>query len=665
MKQLITGPTRVTATSETLIDVIATSNSALVTDSGVVKTHISDHYLVYVVLNLKAPKPLPTYVISRSYKNYDPESFVNDLAQVPWYENAFIDDAGEKVVHFNEKVLEILERHAPVRKRKVRNRQCPFLDQKIKKLMGERDQVHNVACESGAAIDWEHYRWCRNEVKRRLFDAERNYVQKEINDNQSSSAMWKVIRICIPTKEKSRPVYLRNVTELANEFNEFFTSVGARAAAESKRLASVTALPAYKPPSAKAIFQPGEFRFRAVTSFEVRKIIVSFPSNRAPGVDKLHMSVIKDALPVILPVLTELINRSLLTSVFPSAWKESVVIPILKEGDHEVANNNRPVSLLPALSKICERAALNQLTEYTTRQNCLTEHQNGNKKKHSTETLHIFMSDMILEAMDQKQVTALVLLDLSKAFDSIEHGILLRKLRELGVSMQAMEWFRSYLTDRNQRVRIGCEVSGPCQVAYGVPQGSILGPALFNIYINDLPTVPNLCSLKSYVDDSQFYLSFPVQETAMAVVNLSEDLQRIAAWCCTHSLLINPDKTKLLLLGTPQMLARMPKGFGVTLLGKEILPACFAKDLGVIVDCLLSFDEHVTEVVSKCIGSLCQINRVKHLFDRSTLITIINSLVFSKLFYCSSTWASTTKKNIARLQSSEFRCTDRDWSKKV
>ena len=98
------------------------------------------------------------------------------------------------------------------------------------------------------------------------------------------------------------------------------------------------------------------------------------------------------------------------------------------------------------------------------------------------------------------------------------------------------------------------------------------------------------------------------------------------------------------------MLARVPKGFGVTLLGKEILPSCSAKDLGVIVDSHLSFDEHVTEVVSKCIGSLCQINRVKHLFDRSTLITIINSLVFSKLFYCLSTWASTTKKNIARLQ---------------
>ena len=216
------------------------------------------------------------------------------------------------------------------------------------------------------------------------------------------------------------------------------------------------------------------------------------------------------------------------------------------------------------------------------------------------------------------------------------------------MSMQAMERFRSYLTDRNQRVRIGCEVLGPRQEAYGVPQGSILGPALLNIYITDLPAVPNLCSLKSYVDDSQLHLSFPVQETAMAVEHLSKDLQRIAAWCCTHSLLINPDKTKLLLLGTTQMLARVPKGFGVTLLSKEILPSCSKKDLGVIMDSRLSFDEHVTEVVSKCVGSLCQINRVKHLFGRSTLITIINSLLL--LFYCSSMWASTTKKIIARLQ---------------
>jgi len=134
----------------------------------------------------------------------------------------------------------------------------------------------------------------------------------------------------------------------------------------------------------------------------------------------------------------------------------------------------------------------------------------------------------------------------------------------------------------------------------------------------------------------------------MAVEQFSEDLQWFAAWCC--SLLINPDNAKLLLLETPQMSARVPKGLGVTLLSKEIRPSCSAKDLGVIVDSHLSFDEHVTEVVYKCIGSLNQINRVKHLLDRSKLITIIISQLFSRLFYCLSMWACTTKKNIAWLR---------------
>ena len=156
------------------------------------------------------------------------------------------------------------------------------------------------------------------------------------------------------------------------------------------------------------------------------------------------------------------------------------MVPILKEGDYEIPNDNRPVSLLPALSKICERADLNQLVEYMTLRNCLTEHQYGNKKQHSTDALNTVMSDMIFEAMDRKQVTALVLLDLSKAFDSIEHGILLNKLRVMGVSQDAIEWFKSYLSDRSQRLRIGCEMSDARLVAHGVPQGSILGPALFH-----------------------------------------------------------------------------------------------------------------------------------------------------------------------------------------
>ena len=260
------------------------------------------------------------------------------------------------------------------------------------------------------------------------------------------------------------------------------------------------------------------------------------------------------------------------------------------------------------------------------------------------QTLNILTSDLALEAMDRKQVTALVLLDLSKAFDSIDHMSLLKKLRAMGTSKEATEWFRSYLTERKQWVRIGCETSEPRLVSYGVPQGSILGPALFNIYINDLPSVPKVESLECYVDDSQLYLSFPVSDATLAADQLTEDLWNIAAWCCKNILLINPDKTKLMVL------TKIPDDLSITLLSKEITSSKSAKNLGVTMDCNLTYDKHVTQITSKCTGSLCQINRVKYLFDRRTLITIIDSLVFSKLLYCASVWANTTKKNIELLQ---------------
>ena len=265
----------------------------------------------------------------------------------------------------------------------------------------------------------------------------------------------------------------------------------------------------------------------------------------------------------------------------------------------------------------------------------LSEHQSGNKKLHSCETLNVMITDKALEAMDAKKVTLVVLLDLSKALDSIDHATPLAKLQALGVSRASLDWFKSHLSGRLQCVRIGAETSSLQGISHGVPQGSILGPALFTIYLNNIPSIPDVCSLESYVDDSKLYLSFPVAEASNVIQQINKDLKKIASWCCYNSLLINPEKTKLLVLGTRQMLQKLPADFHVTLLGKKITPSPSARDLGLQVDSILSYDEHVTQTVSSCIGSLCQINRVKHLFDARTLERVINALVFSKLYYCS------------------------------
>ena len=177
-----------------------------------------------------------------------------------------------------------------------------------------------------------------------------------------------------------------------------------------------------------------QFILRPVSSATVRAIIVSMPSNKSPGPDRINMRVIKDCLHVILEPLTSIINRSLTTSEFPDAWKIVELIPLLKEGDHEVPSNNRPLSLLNVASKVCERAVLDQFSCYLMENNRLSPRQNGNRKKHSTETLNISVIKSWRLYMDKKKLSALILLDLSKAFDSVSHTILLQKLSRVGAS---------------------------------------------------------------------------------------------------------------------------------------------------------------------------------------------------------------------------------------
>ena len=270
--------------------------------------------------------------------------------------------------------------------------------------------------------------------------------------------------------------------------------------------------------------------------------------------------------------------------------KLAEVIPLLKEGelkegDHEVASNNRPLSLLNTVSKICERAVLNQFNSYLTRNKRLSVQQSGNKKQHSTETLNLLITDHLLDAMDNKKLSAVILIYLSKAFDSISHSILLKKLSAIGVSQKTVKWFESYmyLTRRFQKVRIGSSLSAAPPITHGVPQGAILSPLLFCIY-NDLPTVTQSCDLNSFVDDSKISLSFSVKEVSDAKHKLETDLRLVAEWCCKNSLLINPEKTKFLLVGTRQLLNSLSDDMSLNFLNKTIVPVTSISDLGIILD---------------------------------------------------------------------------------
>ena len=654
LRQLIKSPTRITATTETAPDVILVSSTSFVRKSGIINLSISDHMAVFVELKVKAQTPPPYYISVRSYKNYSPTMFSGDLAANSTRLLSIFDttDVNAQLNIFNDVLQSTLDSHAPVRTIKVRNRPCPFVTRDIKQLMDNRNSLHRRFLQTRDAPDWEKYKASRNTVKRVLTEAERSYTHQEVQENKNDPrSLWKIINRTIPSKEKERQVYTKNPKTVANEFNAFFSKVGRNASDTVAQLAEEINIIHQEP-----FFEPAPppqcdlFNFRSVSVEEVRRIISAMPTNKSPGPDKVEAWVLKDSLSVILGPLTEIINCSLATSTFPDAWKAAEVIPLLKEGDHNVASNNRPLSLLPVASKVCERIVLNQLSGYLSDHNRLTHHQNGNKKLHSTETLSIYITDNILEAMDNKKITVLILLDLSKAFDSINHQRLLKKLTSVGASPATVKWFESYLSHRTQTLRIGSTLSDPLTISHGVPQGAILSPLLFCIYTNDLPNTPLTCEIESYVDDSKILRSFHTLESETAMLEIEEDLHRVAIWCCENHLLINPEKTKFLLLGTRQLMNRLPAQPSLSFLGKTLTPVSSAKDLGLTLDSHLSYDDHISKLTSSCLFKLMQINRVRQSFDQTTLLKIMSTLVFSKMFYCSTVWSNTTNKNITKLQ---------------
>ena len=217
----------------------------------------------------------------------------------------------------------------------------------------------------------------------------------------------------------------------------------------------------------------------------------------------------KDALSVVITPITKIVNKSIRNGIFPSRYKESIIVPIVKNSkkDRLDPGNNRPVSLLPVIGKIIERVIQSQVTEFLNKDNLMSVHQHGFRKNHSTVTCLIELMENVRESLDKGMLSGMVAIDLSKAFDTIRHKTLVEKLKSLNFDANAISWFESYLKDRKQRVKINDTISNEGTVKHGVPQGSILGPLLFSLYINDLPDNVGDCKVKLYADDTTLYLS--------------------------------------------------------------------------------------------------------------------------------------------------------------
>lgn len=415
-----------------------------------------------------------------------------------------------------------------------------------------------------------------------------------------------------------------------NEVNEYFLNIG------NSTYPNKQVIEKYS----NEILVADSLTFKSVTECDLIKIMNSIKT-AATGWDGISKRMIELCLPHVLPILCNIVNDSLRMSVYPEMWKIGIITPIPKKEGSDNLNNLRPITILPFLSKLLERVVCKQLVQHCDVNNIIPYCQSGFRQYHSTTTALLKIVDDILKAWDEDKITMLVLLDLTKAFDMIDHTLLLAKLRHVGVG-NASAWFQSYLVNRPQGVKL--EKHGKITLSdfrintKGVPQGSILGPVLFIIYIFDAEKQLENSMVHNYADDTQIYTSFSINESNISLEGLNSDLEKLNTWFGTHCLKINPRKSKAIAFGPHtrrQQYVNHSKSSPVKLtLNGEVLEVCEnARNLGIIMDGSLSFTAHVNSLIKSGYAKLKHLYHFKYILDKLTKLKLVDTLIFSGLDY--------------------------------
>lgn len=370
--------------------------------------------------------------------------------------------------------------------------------------------------------------------------------------------------------------------------------------------------------------------------------------------DVLPTKLIKTCLEALLPPITKLLNLCISESTFPSCFKHALVTPLLKKPSlfKDDLNSYRPISNLSFLSKLLERLLLSRLLTHLNSFPSFSPFQSAYRKHHSVESALLKIQNDLLLAIENKSVTALVLLDLSAAFDTVDNNILLTRLSDyFGLSDSALNLLTSYLSSRTQSVVIDSVSSIPTVLKTGVPQGSVLGPLLFSLYTTPLSHLleSKNVSFHFYADDTQLYVSFSAPDSAAYLTLLSNVLDSVYKWLSSNYLCLNPSKTEFLLIGTPQQRAKVTST-SLSFCSTTIQPSSSARNLGVHFDQDLSLSRHISSVCSSSFFSIKQLRQVRSTLDHNSCVLLANALVSSKLDHCNSLYYGLPQSSLKRLQ---------------
>lgn len=624
-------------------------------------TGITDHAVTItgICLNNNVPKQQTRTIKKRNY-----DKIRQELLSVDWSEIITETDVDRAVSAFTRQLISVIEKHTHI-VTISRSMFCikPWITPGLMRCIRHRDQLHKKCRdkpnEDIQTLIYKRYRNFCNNLLRKL---KHQHEMNELNESKGNSKkLWTAIKtICHLNIKKQEPTELLscqalNPQESIDQCNKYFATVGQKQAnvllqemgTNENTLSSLI--------HADTSAQPSSFFAHPTDPAEVERLIMQLHEGKASGIDDISSALIKKIKDSIIVPLTAIFNISLATGIFPYAWKLAVISPIHKCGLKTSPENYRPISLLVIFSKLLEKLMSRRLIIFLESRGLISSKQFGFRQGKSTEDAVTLLTSTVSSLLDRHMNCIGVFLDLSKAFDTVSIPILLNKLTSIGIRGTPLSWFKSYLTDRRQCLRIGKYLSSEQPVLFGVPQGSILGPTLFLLYINDIHdslTVPNT-EIICYADDT--VILFYGNDWNSVFSHTEHGLAQVAQWLQRNLLTLNVKKTNYLCFHMTQASAP-PISPDIKIHScSDATESCncasisrvqYIRYLGVIVDQNLNFKHHISNLTGKLRRTISIFRNLRKVADIRTLRMVYFALCHSLLQYCILSWGNSAKTSL-------------------